>query len=316
MKKILIGLITVICIAIFMVGCRAKEQSIETGKIESTVEKDKNKASEEVFTEFIKVLETSDSLKTKEFIVDNIEKVSEEIADKMVREYELLLNTNFDKLEGRYFNAINEMNEGRKLDLEKIKDEKIKDEVKKTVTSGYTFKMREGAHYLTIDYAMIADNFSQYLSKNLKPYYELRKKDQQKPIFNGEYINVDVEEVKNRVVTLEKAIKDNRGLANREDIKDLMKWHIQALLTISHFNKDVDFETGKVNDSVKNAYKELKESDLKISKYAAEEMDKLLTEYKFVIKQDGGEAYKKVNSLKFKIVDEVGKKVEEYYLVK
>lgn len=322
MKKIAMGLLMIICLGAFMVGCVEKEDIKETTKIEAAEEKDKNQVSEKVFDEFTKTLETKNALQTKEFILDNIQDVTEEIADKMVLEYELLLDSNFKDLMKKYnsdtyFNAVNEtMDKEHNLYLEKIKDENIKEEVMNTLASGYTFEMLEGSYYLTIDYAMINDTFSKYLSENLKPYYELRKKDFEEPTFVEEYVSIDFEEIKNRVVILEKVIRDNKELANRADIKDFMKWHIQALLAVDYFNNFVDYETGEVREIVKSTYEELKASDLKIAKYAAEEMDKLLSEFQYVLKQDDEEAYKKVNSLKFKIADEVSKKIEEYYSVK
>lgn len=321
-KKLVVGLLMIICLGTFIIGCVEKEKIKENIKIEATAEKDKNKESEKAFNEFTKVLEAKNVLQTKEFILDNMENVTEDIADKMVVEYELILNSNFEDLVHKYnshpyFNAVNEtMDQQHNLNLEEIKDEKIKEEVMDLLASGYTFKMIEGSYYLTIDYAMIHDTFSKYLSENLKPYYELRKKDLEHPTFVEEYVSVDFEELKNRVVTLEKVIRDNKGFANREDIKDLMKWHIQALLTVGYFNESVNYETGEVGKSIKNIYEDLKASNLEISKHAAEEMDRLLSEFQYVLKKDDEEAYKKVNSLKFRIVDEVGQKIEEHYLVK
>lgn len=316
MKKLAIGALVIVCLTAFMTGCVNKE---EAQKVETTVEEAENEVSEKILSEYTKVLEAKDVLKIKTFILDNIQNVTEEVADKMVVKYELLLKANYydlvDKCNSEtYFMAINEtINEEYALDLEKIKDENIKKEVMNFVSFGYTFIMLEGSYYLTIDYSMINDTFGQYLSDNIKPYYGLRKKELEHPTFVEEYVSIDFDEIKNRVVTLEKVIRDNEEFENRADLKDMMAWYVQALLTVDYFNETVNYETGEVKEIVKNTYEELKASDLKISKHAAEEMDKLLAEYQYVLKPDNQEAYEKVNTLKFKITDEVSKEVEEYY---
>ncbi len=317
MKKIVAAILLVGSLGMLVTGCIEKETK---EPIEATAEKGNYEASEERFNEFRKIVETNNTLQVKEFIEDNITNIPENIADKMAIEYEMLLNTNFKELTekynqlGTYFDAVNDtMDQQHKLHLEEIKDQKIKEEVMNLVASGYTFEMLEGSHYLAIDYTALNDKFGEYLSGGLQPYYELRKRDLEKPPFVEEVVSIDIEEIKNRVVTLEKAIRDNRELTGREDIKNLMKEYTQALLTVDYFSNTVDYETGKVEEDVKNVYKELKKTDLNIVKYAAEEMDKLLDELQYIIKTEDEAAYKKVNALKFKIVDEVAQMVDEYY---
>lgn len=320
-KKLAIGIVAVACLAIFMVGCTKEENNKET-KEEIKVEQSEDKASEKIATEFKEVLESKDTLKIKEFISKNIQNVNRERANRMVFEYELLLNEEFKELikkynSKEYYMAINETKDKEhNLNVEEIKDQKIKEEVKHLLASGYTFKMLEGDYYLAIDYPMLEDDFSQYLSEEYKAYYRLRKKEFEKPIFVEEYVSVEPQEVKNRVSNLEKIIRNNKKFAKREDIKDMMKWYVQALLTVDYFNNAVDYETGEVKESIKGTYEDLKGSDLKIAKYAAEEMDQLLREYEYVLKPKDEKAYEKVNNLKFKIRDEVWDKIDEYYLDK
>lgn len=324
MTKIVIAALVIACLGLFMTACTKKEELKETTKEEISVEKEINReeASEKIFAEFTKVLEEKDLLKTKTFILANIQNVTKETADNMSVKYESLLKMNFRELADKcnsekYFTAINEtMDKEYVLNIEKIKDEKIKKEVMDMLASGYTFEMLEGSYYLTIDYGMIYDTFGEYLSEDIKPYYGLREKELEEPTFVEEYIGIDFEEIKNRAVTLEKVIRDNKEFENKEDLKDMMKWYVQALLSVDYIQNTVDYETGEVKEIVKKTYEELKESDLKIVKEDTEEMDKLLSTYNYILKPDNNEAYEKVYALKFKMVEEVEKKVEEYYLGK
>ncbi|WFD09231.1 hypothetical protein [Tepidibacter hydrothermalis] len=316
MKKMVIAALLMVCLATVLAGCANKEEPKENTQVENNVEKE---VSEKTFAEFIKVLEANNTLEIKKFILDNIQKVDEKTADKMVMKYEILLKDNFDKLSKKfnsmeYFGAVNDtMDENYELNLESIKDENIKKEVMDAVASGYTFESLEGSYYLTMDYSMINDTFGTYLSENVKPYYELRKKELEKPTFVEEYVSIDFEEIKNRAVTLEKFIRDNKDYENKKDLEDMMRWYVDALLRIDHFGDTVDYETGKVNAVVKKTYEELKSSDLKILKHVSEEMDNLLSEYKYVLKSDDQEGAQKINELRFKLSDEVAKKIEEYY---
>lgn len=319
MRKIAIGVLVMVCLFTVLTGCSNKEETKANTQVENNVEKDKNEVNEKVFAEFTKVLELNNILETKKFILNNIQKVDKKTADKMVMKYETLLKDNFDKLSNKfnsigYFDVVNNtMDENYELNLDLIKDEKIKKEVMEVVASGYTFEMLEGSYYLTMDYSMINDTFGTYLSENIKSYYELRKKELENPTFVEEYVSIDFEEIKNRAVTLEKFIRDNKDFENKEDLKDMMRWYIEALLRIDHFGDIVDYETGKVDNVVKNTYEELKESDLKILKHVSQEMDNLLSEYKYVLKSDDQDAAQKINELRFKLCDEVAKKIEEYY---
>ncbi|WBW96689.1 hypothetical protein [Oceanirhabdus sp. W0125-5] len=329
-KRLVSGALVAVSLATVITGCGKsnevnKNKNAENTKIENKKNEnkngqaDKNEASTKVYDEFLKVLEGKNVLETKEYIVKNIENVSAEIADKMVGEYELLIKANYmeliDKFNSpKYFNAVNETkDEEYNLQLEAIKDEEIKKEVMDVVASGYTFEMAEGDYYLAMDYAMINDTFGKYLSEKIKPYYEIRKKELDKPTFVEEYLNIEFDEIKNRVVTLESFIKNNNDFKNIEDAKEMMRWYVQALLTVDHFNSTVDYETGEVKEVVKNTYEELKSSDLKIIKEAVEEMDKFLAENNYVLKPDNQEAYNKLFEIKFKLIDEVSDKVEEYY---
>lgn len=301
-----------------LAGCNGKndikEETKETVKLEAKVDEKKT------IEDFTKVLESKDILKVKDFILNNIKKVSKENADKMVMDYENLLIANFEELSnrcvsGKYKTIIEEAKkQDGSLDFEKIKDESHRKEVKDMVNSGYILKMAEGDYYLYIDYAMINDKFSEYLSPKLKPYYDLRKRELMKPTFISEYLNVDFNEVKNRAVTLETFIKNNKDFKNKEDLKLFMTRYTLGLLSIDRVSRTLNGETGKVEEIVKTTYAELRESDLLISKQAAMAMDSLLEKYKYVIKQGDKEAIKKINELKFKIGDEVAQKVEDELL--
>lgn len=272
-----------------------------------------------VIEDFTKVLERKDILKVKDFILNNIKKVSKESADKMVMDYENLLIENFEELSnrcisGKYKIIIEEAKKSDgSLDFDKVKNEEHRKEVKDMISSGYVLKMAEGDYYLYVDYAMINDQFNKYLSHKLRPYYDLRKRELVKPTFVSEYLNVDYKEVKERAVTLENFIKNNKDFKNKDDLNILMTRYTLGLLTIDSISKTLNIETGKVEEIVKTTYAELRESDLIISKQAAMAMDSLLDKYNYVIKPNDKEAIKKINELKFMIGDQVAKKIEEFY---
>lgn len=297
-------------------GCNrtndVKEKAKETIVVESKLDDEKL-----VIENFTKVLEHKDILKVKDFILNNIKKVSKESADKMVVDYENLLIANFEELSnrcisGKYKIIIEEAkNQDGSLDFEKVKDESYRKEVKDMINLGYILKMAEGDYYLYIDYAMINDKFSEYLSPKLKPYYDLRKRELNKPTFVSEYLNVDFKEVKERAVILENFIKNNKDFKNKDDLNLLMTRYTLGLLTIDSISKTLNRDTGEVEEIVKTTYAELKESDLIISKQAAMAMDSLLEKYKYVIKSNDKEAIKKINELKFMIGDQVAKKIKD-----
>lgn len=319
MKKILIKALLILCLGTVLTGCANTEEQKENKQVENNVEEDKKVANGKIFDELTKVLESNNAIEAKKFILDNIEKVDQKTADKMVMKYEGLLRKNFYMLSEKfssteYFVAINKaIDENHKLNLELIKDKNIKKEAMDAVASGYTFEMLEGDYYLTMDDSMIYDNFSSYLSENLKSYYKLKKKELENPTFIEESIGIDFKEIKDRAVALEKFIRDNKDFENKETLKGMMKMYVEALLRIDYFSNTVDYETGKVDEVVKKTYEELKASDFKILKYVSEEMDTLLSEYKYVVKATNQEATQKINELRFKLSDEVAQKIEEYY---
>lgn len=318
MKKLSIMLVSTISLIIVLSGCirtnDVKEKTRETLKVETKVENEKV-----VIDNFIKVLNSKDSLKAKEFLLDNIKKVNKQNADKMVMDFEKLLIANFEQLSnkcisGKYKIIIEEAKKlDGSLDFEKVKNEEYRREVKSIISSGYVLKMGEGDYYLYIDYEMINDKFSEYLSPKLKPYYELRKRELNKPTFIGEYVNVDFKEVKERAVILENFINDNKDFNNKDDLKLLMTRYTLGLLSIDYISKTLNSDTGKVDEIVKSTYADIKESNLIIVKQAVMAMDSLLEKYNYVIKPNDKEALKKINELKSMIGDQVAKKIEEFY---
>lgn len=309
-------MVSTLGLLVVLSGCNrtndVKEKAKETIVVESKLDDEKL-----VIENFTKVLEQKDILKVKDFILNNIKKVSKESADKMVVDYENLLIANFEELSnrcisGKYKIIIEEAKKpDGSLDFEKVKNEEHRKDVKDIISSGYVLKMAEGDYYLYIDYAMINDKFSEYLSPKLKPYYDLRKRELNKPTFVSEYLNVDFKEVKERAVILENFIKNNKDFKNKDDLNLLMTRYTLGLLTIDSISKTLNRDTGEVEEIVKTTYAELKESDLIISKQAAMAMDSLLEKYKYVIKSNDKEAIKKINELKFMIGDQVAKKIKD-----
>lgn len=311
MKKLTIIIVSIIGLVVILLGCSKtndfKEKTKDVVVLECKLDDERL-----VIENFTAVLNRKDILMIKEFILNNIEKVSKENADRMVEAYEDILVANYEDISnrcvsGKYRIIIEEAkNSDGSLDFQKVKNEEYRKEVKDIIGAGYVFKMAEGDYCLYIDYAMINDKFSEYLSPKLKPYYDLRKRELNNPMFIGEYLNIGFKEVKERVITLEKFIKDNKEFKNRDDLNLLMKRYILGLLTIDSISKTVNSDTGKVEEIVKVTYAELKESDLIISKQAAMAMDSLLEKYNYVIKRSDKEATKKVNKLKFKICECIG----------
>lgn len=312
-KAIIIGTLGLIVV---LVGCNGsnnlKKHAKETINVETKIEDEKI-----VIDNFTKILDSKDTLKVKEFILSNIRNVSNENADKMIIAYENLLRMNFEEISnkcisGKYKTIIQEAKkQDGSLDFEKIKNEDYRAEVKDIISAGYILKIEEGDYYLYIDYSMLYNTFSKYLSSKLKPYYALRKRELDKPIFIEEYLNVDFKEVKERAVILENFINNNKDFKNKDDVKLLMTRYTLGLLSIDNMSKTLSSETGKVEEIVKITYEELKESDLIISKQAAIAMDSLLEKYKYVIKPSDKDAIKNINELKVKIGNQVAQKVED-----
>lgn len=311
MRKLVSIIISTVALLVVLTSCYTingvKEKTKDAIVIESKLDNEKL-----VIENFAKVLACKDILKVKEFISNNIKKVSKESADKMVGKYENILIANFEELSnrcvsGKYKIIIDEAkNTDGSLDFEKVKNEEYRKEVKNIISSGYTLKMAEGDYYLYIDYAMINDQFSDYLSPRLKSYYDLRKREFNNPMFIGEYLNIEFKEVRERAVMLEQFIQDNKEFKNRDDLHLLMKRYTLGLLSIDSISKTLNKDTGKVEEIVKTTYEELKESDLVILKQAAMAMDSLLGKYNYVIKPNDKEAINKINELKFKVCDHIG----------
>ncbi len=268
---------------------------------------------------FAHLIEKGDLAASKAYIIEHVFDLDDVTRDAMVVDYEFALLEKYPEYAERYvvtdyFNAINDtVDEKYILHIDKIADPIIREEVLSTVDLGYTFEMMEGAYYLAVDYKLLDETFGPVTTKVLSDYYVLKAYELDNPIYVEEYVGQAPNEIREGLVVLEALLEAQADIKNREEVVDMLRWYTQALLTVDLYSGTVDYETGAVENSVKEAYRWILDSDLKVSKDAIMTMNTYLESIEYTIDTDNAEVITKLVDIKFAEGDAIETKVDAYY---
>ncbi len=304
-------------------GCNASDNGGASNEVLEPV------AVEEQSVENVESTETSEPLiidfddktlsQMKLFIDENIADASVEQIDEMVLLYDKQLREDgknlFEKYSSSsYFGIINATKDDQYvLHIDNIADATIKEETSELMDLGYGFEMLEGDYYLTIDYDKFYKTFGDFISDELKVYYDLMKRESTEPSFVEEYLSVSVEEIADRAMTLETFIKEHPDFLFRETSMDWLTWYINGLLRVDVFSGSVDYETGFVSDKLKTVYKKVLDSDVSITREAVQDMMTVIESCEGIIKMDDQKSNDAVNAIKNEYYGKVKILVDEYY---
>lgn len=318
MNRKLSSLLATGILLISMAGCSTKETNVATNISSTEV------SSQNMFEATTLLIDfQGKSLKEiKTFIDDNKSNASPEEMDQMILLYDQELRSSFKPMfekyiKDDYFDAINKCkDEAYNLQVENIADRTIKKETLELLALGYGFEMQEGQYYLAIDYEKLYNDYGALLSDRLQAYYQLKSEEFIQPVFVEEYLNISMQEAKNRASTLEAYLKSNPNSPFRADDIQWLNWYINALMRVDVFSDTVDYETGHVKESVKTVYDQILNSDLIVTKQAISEMMTILEGHDFTVKMEDEKVNKAINDLKFKYYSETEILVNEHYPTK
>ena len=323
MNKKLVVLVTTGIICAALSGCSGSDNSGTSNEVSEPVvveeQTEQNVDAEEIEETLIIDFDNKTLSEMKLFIDDNIADASVEQIDEMVLLYDSELREAGKSLFELYYSSprfglVNATKDDQYvLHIEDIADATIKEETLELMDLGYGFEMLEGDYYLTIDYDKFYKTFGDAISDELNVYYDLMKRESTDPSFVEEYLNISVEEIADRAMTLETFIKQHPDFIFRETSVDWLTWYINGLLRVDVFSGSVDYETGFVSDKLKSVYKSVLASDVAITKAAVEDMMKVIESCEGIIKMDDQKANDAVNAIKNDYYGKVKILVDEYY---
>lgn len=247
-------------------GCKKKSPAITdpvkepAGPTEDLGANEKDR--EKIMAEFNNALNGKELDKIVFFIDENIGKLSQIEGDKMISELEKILNQSLDVTTNKISQADTN---GELMTIagtelfypeDKIKDiqnEKLRDEITKTINSKYKLINLEGSYYPIIDYEKIKQ-YNNYISDEMKEYIEIKAMDSNEPVAMDAGLRISYDDLADRIIKTEKYIEKYSQGQRYEEMLGNYKNKLALYLGGLDNTPIADFETKKIYDDVLESY--------------------------------------------------------------
>ncbi|MBE5821309.1 MAG: hypothetical protein E7311_01810 [Clostridiales bacterium] len=202
-KKILIGIIIIICIVV-IIGILCIININSKKRIAANI------------LEYINdsIVENNDNI-TKEYIDNNISKVDKESATQMITLYEEYQDNQIEKLYNEFKEQILKYNYSFDVDslnnIENIQSEQLKNIIEKIRNNGYKFKKVWGDIIIVKDYSQFTE-YTEYVSEDKKIYLNIQNNYETQL-----YLYKDITSLLNTIIETENSIKKIKDTLIKED---------------------------------------------------------------------------------------------------
>lgn len=269
MKKSI--LITIIILAIVLIlslsGCKKKQVEKNPEPTPTPVEKPVEEVEDDekavIMEEFQNIVESdNEPIKTKNFIDENIGKLSQLEGDKMIDALEKSLEKHLEKYTDKIL-ALDKKFElmdiaGSELffpeeKIKDIKDEKLREEVKKLYDSMYKLINLEGSFYPYIDYFKL-QAYSNNITDEWKEYLGIRAMDSNDPPLVDAGLRIGYGELANRIIKAENYL--NKYIDSQRQDEMLLNYENKLRIYLKGIDNSpiADPDTKKIYDDVLDSY--------------------------------------------------------------
>lgn len=208
-----------------------------------------------------------------EFIEENIEKLGKEDVDEMIN----TLERSLEKHQPIYEERIVEMDKGyeliaidggekefRESSIDKIKDEKLKKEMKNLYANKYKLINIEGGFYPFIDYHALKA-YSKYSSNEWKDYIHIRSLESDDLSMLDGGLTISFDELADRIFKTEEYLKNYPKAKRKKEMLDQYEIKINAYLSGLPNTSIENYETKEIRREVLESYKKTAEKEYEIS---------------------------------------------------
>ncbi len=185
------------------------------------------------YYELITSLENGDMIEIDLLMKEFIPNLSKDESDDVIAKYISILKDNLRSMIEEYYSEENfsihgEINEKREFELvgndkyklvDLIEEEKFNSLIKRTFENGYGLMCGEGAYYPVVDYVVLYEQYSEYVTESMEMYLRLMSENLINPTLMEEYLNVSPLELANRAIEHEFFLKKDPGFIYKEDIR-------------------------------------------------------------------------------------------------
>lgn len=265
-KRLFIPILIIAVFVLLLSGCKKDppEKEIDpmpapnNGGVEEVEEDEKA----QIMEDFIGLVEDSDSLRIKEFIDENIEKLSQLEGNRMVDNLEKSLEDNLEDATDR---LLTRDENGELMDIagedfffpvekvSQIKDEELKREVTTLFDTMYKLVNLEGNFYPIVDYARLQE-YNNYVMDELKEYLALMAMDSNKLPFVDGSLAISYDDLTNRILKTENYLNNYLDSSRQEKMIDSYHNKISLYLKGVDNTPIADLTSNRIYDDVLDSF--------------------------------------------------------------
>lgn len=289
-------LLMIIVLLIILSGCKKKE-SITQEPVKEPSESGEDIVEEEIDIEgimkdFNNIVESKNEPdKIVGFMDEQIGKLTDVEGEEMVSKLEKILE---EYLEFVTNNILNLDTEGELISIggnelffpedrvQAIENNKLREEVIKTLDSKYKLINLEGNYYPIIDYEKLKD-YNEYISPELKEYIAIRAMDSNEPIAIDGALYISYDQLGKRILAIEDYIQRYAGGKRYEEMLKSYRSKLKIYLSGIDNSPIADEETGKIYDDVLASYKAVGNTKDQVTGFIIRKYIEIIEENDYII---------------------------------
>lgn len=265
-KRLFIPILIIVVFALLLNGCKKDPPEEETdsipapnnGEIEEVEEDEKA----QIMEDFFDLVEDNDSLRIKEFIDENIEKLSQLEGNQMIDNLEKSLEDNLADATDR---LLTKDENGELMDIagedsffpmekvSQIKNEELKREVTTLFDTMYKLVNLEGDFYPIVDYARLQE-YNNYVTDEWKEYLAVMAMDSTNLAFVDGSLAISYDNLANRILKTENYL--NKYLDSSRQEKMIDNYHNKISLYLKGVDNTpiADLTSNRIYDDILDSY--------------------------------------------------------------
>lgn len=227
------------------------------------------------------------------FAKENTGKLKREDADIVIKALIKMQKQKFknyeDKLLSQDFNArINRYSMEDLKNLDKIKDADLKSFLQDAYNDGFKLFEAEGMKDLEIDYGVLNDDFSVYLTEEPAAYIGIMAETSRQHPFEDGALVITWDELAGRIIKIEDFLKKYTVSEYKEELGDLHLQYLNIYLLGLNNTPAFDMDTNVIKPDVQKSFKTTKD------KYPDSELASVLTGYLQLLELNNNKKTKEV----------------------
>ncbi len=265
-KRLFIPILIIVVFALLLNGCKKDPPEEETGPIPAPnngeVEEVEEDEKAQIMEDFFDLVEDNDSLRIKEFIDENIEKLSQLEGNQMIDNLEKSLEDNLADATDR---LLTKDENGELMDIagedsffpmekvSQIKNEELKREVTTLFDTMYKLVNLEGDFYPIVDYARLQE-YNNYVTDEWKEYLAVMAMDSTNLAFVDGSLAISYDNLANRILKTENYL--NKYLDSSRQEKMIDNYHNKISLYLKGVDNTpiADLTSNRIYDDILDSY--------------------------------------------------------------